>query len=39
MWFAEGAKLHQRGYTLVAPDPQASPRGGPKMRGQATPSR
>ncbi|HTI76852.1 MAG TPA: siderophore-interacting protein, partial [Mycobacterium sp.] len=23
MWFAEGAKLHQRGYTLVAPDPQA----------------
>ena len=21
MWFADGAKLHQRGYTLVHPDP------------------
>jgi NADPH-dependent ferric siderophore reductase len=23
MWFADGDKLHQRGYTLVDPDPQA----------------
>jgi NADPH-dependent ferric siderophore reductase len=23
MWFTDGAKLHQRGYTLVAPDPAA----------------
>ena len=23
MWFAEGDKLHQRGYTLVDPDPEA----------------
>lgn len=23
LWFADGSKLHQRGYTLVDPDPQA----------------
>jgi len=23
MWFADGDKLHQRGYTLVDPDPAA----------------
>ncbi|MBV9351627.1 MAG: siderophore-interacting protein, partial [Mycobacterium sp.] len=23
MWFADGTKLHQRGYTLVDPDPAA----------------
>ncbi len=23
MWFADGDKLHQRGYTLVDPNPEA----------------
>ena len=27
MWFADGDKLHQRGYTLVDPDPEAGHRG------------
>ena len=51
MWFADGNKLHQRGYTLVDPDPEATPstsssqcttgwpRGGPRTRGPETPSR
>ena len=51
MWFADGDKLHQRGYTLVDPDPEADTvdiefamhdgvaSRWPRTRGPETPSR